>query len=410
MRLLAEVVHKYGIPVTWAIDGNSARIFADDLTEWHESHGDEPLLMLDIGPIMETDVNLDDPIRSAEHIVTMREKLPKYVSTEWGKIQRVMEWATPRVAGADKKNHVLLHALEQVGYKGLWGYLWNVTDLERGDDRGCPFGYFYPSIDNHNLAGTPPSAIVGIQRTSFNLAESRKSQGGDSQDGHEVSLQKRISSGRAARTFDCYAASAGWNRWLGYVQYIDAADLMELQSEGTEQLHDFLGKVCDHEATQVMLLSDAVNDYQLAFKQTPPTFLLMHDLSKADGAALNAPAQSTLHYYDEECQLIFERDKMEPIDMKNYVSPPTESRHGTEFALPQIENFYPNRTRDRLQMRFSLESTKAMPYGFAIWGDHQGLNLVHSNAKEVKWLGEELLFIRVELRPGNNEIEVVLTI
>ncbi len=410
MRLLAEVAHKYGIPVTWAIDGNSARIFADNLTEWHESHGDEPLLMLDIGPTWGTNVGLDDPIRSAEHIVTMREKLPKYVSSEWDKIQRVMEWATPRVAGADKKNHVLLHAVEQVGFKGLWGYLWDVADLELGDDRGCPFGYFYPSKDNHNLAGTPPSPIVAIQRSSLNLSDNREPQEEDSQDSHEVSLQQWISSGRAARTFDWYAASAGWNRWLGYVHYLDAADLMELESEGTEELQAFLGKVCDHEATQVMLLSDAVNDYQLAFNQTPPTFLLMSDRLEADENALNASSQSTLHYYDEECQLIFERDKMEPIDMKNYVSPPTESRHGVEFTLPEIEDFYPNRTRDRLQMRFSLESNKAMPYGFAIWGDHQGLSLVNSNAKEVKWLGDQLLFIRVELRPGNNEIEVVLTI
>lgn len=410
MGLLAEVAHKYGIPVTWAIDGNSARIFADNLTEWHESHGDEPLLMLDIGPIWGADVGLDDPIRSAEHIVTMREKLPKHVSSEWGKIQRVMEWATPRIAGADKKNHVLLHALEQVGFKGLWGYLWDVADLELGDDRGCPFGYFYPSRDNHNLAGTPPSPIVGIQRTSFNLAENRELQEEDSQDSHEVSLQQWISSGRAVRTFDWYAASTEWNRWLGYVQYIDAVDLIKLESEGTEQLQAFLGKVCDHEATQVLLLSDAVNDYQLAFKQTPVTFLLAEDMHRDDEVSSNTSSQSILYYYDEECQLVFERDKMEPIDMKNYVSPPTESRHGVEFTLPQIENFYPNRTRDRLQMRFSLESTKAMPYGFAIWGDHQGLSLVNSNAKEVKWLGDQLLFIRVELRAGNNEIEVVLTI
>jgi hypothetical protein len=410
MGLLAEVAHKYGIPITWAIDGNSARIFADNLTEWHESHGDEPLLMLDIGPIWETDVDLGDTIQSAEHIVTMREKLPKYVSSEWGKIHRVMEWATPRVAGANKKTHVLLYALEQVGFKGLWGYQWDVTDLDLGDDRGCPFGFFYPSRDNHNLAGTPSSRIVGIQRTSFNLAENREPQEGDSQNSHEVTLQQWISSGAASQTFDCYVASAKWNRWLGYVQHISAADLMELESEGTEQLDAFLGKVCEHEATQVMLLSDAANDYQLAFKQTPPTFLLMGNGPKADEVSLKAPSQSTLYYYDDECQFIFERDKMEPIDMKNYVSPPTESRHGVEFTLPQIEYFSPTRTRDQLQMRFSLESSKAMPYGFAIWGNHEGLTLVNSNAKEVKWLSDQLLFIRVELQPGNNEIEVVLTI
>lgn len=409
MRRLAEVAHKYGIPISWAIDGSSARIFADDLTEWHESHGDEPLLMLNIRPIWETNVNLNDPIQSAEHIVTMREKLPKYVSTEWNKIHRVMEWATPQIAGADKKSHVLLYALEQVGFKGLWGYLWDTSVSELGDDRGCPFGFFYPSKDNHNLAGTPPSRIVGIQHTSFDLAEHQEPQE-DTQNSHEATLQQQISSGRARQTFDCYAASAEWNRWLGYVQHISAADLMELESKGTEELDTFLGMVCEHEATQVMLLSDAVNDYQLAFKQTPPTSLLLNHETKADEDSLNARSQLAFYYYDDECQFIFEKEKMEPIDMKNYVSAPTDSRYGVEFTLPQIEHFYPTRTRDRLQMLFSLESTKAMPYGFAIWGNHEGLTLLNSNAKEVKWLGDQLLFVRVELQPGNNEIEVALTI
>ena len=400
MRLLAGVAHKYGIPIAWAIDAGSARAFADDLAEWHESYGDEPLPMLDIGPISDTNLDLDDPIQAAEHIVTMREKLPKYVSSEWSKIRRAMDWATPGVAGADKKSQTLLYALEQVGFKGLWGYLWDAADLEVGDDRGCPFGFFYPSSDNHNLAGTPSSRIVGVQRTSFNLAENREPPEERSQNSREATLQHWISSGRAGHTFDCYAASAKWNRWLGYVQHIGAADLVELQAEGTERLEDFLRQVCEHEATQVMLLSDAVNDYQLAFQSVSPTFLLMND----------AHSQSTLYYYDDECQFIFENGKMEPVDMKNYVSPPTESRHGVEYSLPQIERFSPTRTRERLQMRISLESTKAMPYGFAIWGNHEGLTLVKSNAKQVTWLGDQLLFVRVELQPGNNEIEVELTI
>ena len=96
--------------------------------------------------------------------------------------------------------------------------------------------------------------------------------------------------------------------------------------------------------------------------------------------------------------------------MKNYVTPPAESRHGVEFNLPQIETFRPARTRNQLSMQFVLESTKAMPYGFAVWGNHAGLTLAKSNADSVAWLGEQLLFVRVNLEVGKNEIEVVLTI
>ena len=96
--------------------------------------------------------------------------------------------------------------------------------------------------------------------------------------------------------------------------------------------------------------------------------------------------------------------------MKNYVSPPTDSRNGIEYTLPQIENFRPTRSRDQLRMQFTVESTKAMPYAFAIWGNHEGLRLAKSNAKTVTWLGDQLLFVRVQLQSGNNDIDVLLTI
>lgn len=411
MRLLAEVAHKRGIPVTWAIDVSSARTFADDLTKWHESYGDEPLLMLDIAPIWQTDADLNDPGQLAEHIVTMREKLPKYVSSEWSKVQRVMEWATPSVVGADWKTHVLLYTLEQVGFKGLWCYHWEGTDSEFGDDRGCPFGFFYPSTDHHNLGGAPSSRIVAIPHSSLDLVGVCEPREENAEEVDHADLRKQISSGKAQRTFDHYLSSAKWNRWLAYVQHIDAAHLTELPSEDLEQLDAYFAHVCEQEETQVMLLSDAVNDYQLAFNQISPTFLFIgSDLEADEAVPSNSSSQSTLFYYDDECQFIFEEGKMEPVDMKNYVSPPTEFRYGMEFSLPQIERFRPTRARNQLRMHFALESTKAMPYAFAIWGNHEGLTLAKSNAKAVTWLSDQLLFVRVELQPGDNEIEVLLTI
>jgi len=411
MRLLAEVAHKRHIPVTWVVDVNSARTFADDLTAWHESYGDEPLLMLDIAPIWETDADLKDSAQLAEQIVTMREKLPKYISSEWSKVQRVMEWAPPSVTGADWKTHVLIYALEQVGFRGLWGYHWEGTESDFGDDRGCPFGFFYPSTDHHNLGGAPSSRTVAIPHASLDLVEVGGPREGDTEQVEQANLQKQISSGRAQRTFNHYLSSAKWNRWLAYIQHIEAADLVELASEDLEQLDAYFAHVSKGHETQVMLLSQAVNDYQLAFDQTSPTFLLIgNDLEIDEDVPSSSPSHATLFYYDDECQLIFEKGKMEPIDMKNYVSPPTESRYGVEFNLPQIERFRPTRVRNKLRMHFALASTKAMPYAFAIWGNHEGLTLVESNAKVVKWLSDQILFVRIDLEPGNNDIEVLLTI
>jgi len=171
-------------------------------------------------------------------------------------------------------------------------------------------------------------------------------------------------------------------------------------------LDAYFAYVCRQPETQVALLSDAVNDYRLGCNQTQPTYLLIEPDLETEATS----GKSTLFYYDAECQLIFEEDKMEPIDMKNYISPPVKSRYGVEFNLPRIEKFRPSRARNQLRMQFELESTKAMPYGFAIWGNHTGLTLAKSDAHTVTWVGDRLLFIRVELQDGKNNIEVVLTI
>ncbi|MBI1927494.1 hypothetical protein HYR99_25040 [Candidatus Poribacteria bacterium] len=472
MRRLAEIAHKHGIPISWAMHADSARAFASDLTEWHESYGDEPLLMLDIAPLTpypspqvprsehpaKRDLgegrgergeaaDLSHPLQSAEHIVTMREKLPDYILSEWSKVQREMAWASRVVAGAAQKNHVLLYALHQVGFKGLWGYRWEERRSGGTDDWGCPFGFFYPSEERHNSSGYPASQIVGIPYAAINLRRGHREGGGggihalpaepqksqmdrEEREGEApaepfTDLHAQILNGTAQRTFDHYVANARWNHWLAYVQHIDAAGLTGLSSEYLEQLDAYFAYVCRQPETQVALLSDAVNDYRLGCNQTQPTYLLIDPDSETlregeaprwlgAGSAEPAPpapsGKSTLFYYDAECQLIFEEEQMEPIDMKNYVSPPVKSRYCVEFNLPRIEKFRPSRARNQLRMQFELESTKAMPYGFAIWGNHTGLTLAKSDAHTVTWVGDRLLFIRVELQTGKNDIKVVLTI
>ena len=129
MRLLAEIAHKHGIPITWAIDPKSVPAVAKFLTAWHTEDGDASLLMLDIKPMWDSNWEAQreaNPGSSTEamasHVVTMREKLPEYISKEWEKIKRALPWADPNVAGAVFKNDVFLRALEQTGFQGLWGY------------------------------------------------------------------------------------------------------------------------------------------------------------------------------------------------------------------------------------------------------------------------------------------------
>ena len=399
MRRLAEVAHKHDIPITWGVEAASARAFATDLTEWHASHGDEVMMMVDIAPIWGSGTDSDDLSQSAEHIVTMREKLPDYISSEKDRLQRAIEWANPIVAGGMQKNHVLLYALAQVGFAGLWGYGW-----DHGTDEGCPFGCFFPSVDRHNFCGTPTSRIVGIPHTS--LLPTQTPHGSEETEGADF----QILNGTAQQGFNGYAANAGWNRWLAYIQRIDAVEVASLTSEQLNRLDTYLAHVREVPDTQIISLPDVVRACQEIGEQTQPTFLLTDPKAEGEKEVLTDSGKSILTYYDAECQLTFEEDRMEPIRVTNYISPPVNSRNGAEVNLPQIEQFRPSRSRSQLRMQFTVESTKAMPYGLAVWGNHAGLTLATSNAQEVTWLDDRLLFVRANLQAGKNEIEVVLTI
>ena len=401
MRRLAEVAHKHGIPITWGVGATSARSFAADLTEWHTSHGDEVMLMVNIAPIWGSGTDSDDLGQSAEHIVTMREKLPDFVSSERDRVQRAIEWANPVVAGARQKNHVLLYALAQSGFTGLWGYGWD--DRE---DEGCPFGCFFPSVDKHNFCGASTSRVVGIPHTSLLPTHAPLA----SEEAEDTDPQTQIFNGAAQQGFDCYAANAAWNSWLAYIQRIDPVEVALLTEEQLNQLDAYFAYVREAPETQIMSLPDVVCACQKNGEQTQPTFLVTDPNSEGeDGASTNSD-KSIFSYYDAECQLVFEEGKIEPIQVANYISPPVNSRNGAEVDLPQIEQFRPSRSRSQLRMQFTLESTKAMPYGLAVWGNHDGLTLATSNAQDVTWLGDRLLFVRVNLQVGKNEIEVVLTI
>jgi len=46
MRVLADIMHPRGVPVTWLVSPESAAIAKDTLTDWHHNFGDEAAVEL----------------------------------------------------------------------------------------------------------------------------------------------------------------------------------------------------------------------------------------------------------------------------------------------------------------------------------------------------------------------------
>ena len=421
MRLLAEIAHKHGIPITWAIDTKSAPAVAKSLTTWHTEAGDVPLLTLDIKPMWDSnwegqrEANPGSRTEAmASHVVTMREKLPEYISKEWERIKRVLPWAEPSVAGAVFKHDIFLHALEQTGFQGLWGYHWNQQDTDAPEpdtsepemDRGG-FGCFYPLE-----ASTFSDVFVTREAPDESLAPEFKNIVGIPYHtaGHlgadTDNLRAALLNGTAQQHYDIYVENIAWNPWLGYVEHIDPLTVAQLGEESLARLDAYFAHVVSVEDTKPILLSEMVADYMSQCEKTEPTAVIVKDTETQDAAG---NPQSTLRmlYCDAACEFVFVEGDMEPVEIRNYTS---ERVVQSDASKPMLTGFSPTRHRTELHIAIVVESIKALPYGITVWGDHEGLQLTESNADAVRWIGKHALFIRLTLQAGKNEFNLKLTI
>ncbi len=421
MQLLAETAHKYAIPITWAVDTKSVPVAAKLITQWHTENGDVPLLMLDIKPMWEAsweaqqETNPGNSIEAmAVHLVNMREKLPEYITKEWERVKRALPWAEPNIAGAAFKNDTLLRALEQSGFRGLWGYHShqrntkpdNTDASEPEIDRGG-FGYFYPlevstamdaivprETDEKNTTD-PFRNIVGMPyHTATHLAEDTDN------------LRAALLNGTAQQHYDIYIENTAWNQWLGYVEHIDPLNVAQLGAEGLERLEAYFAHVVSVQETKPLPLVQMVDAYTENYEQTEPITIVEASTDRQNGDANPKPTLRTF-YCDAACELAFVEGTMEPVGIKNYTS---ERVVQSEATKPVLTAFAPTRYRTELRIAITVESIRAMPYGITVWGNHNGLQLTESNTDDVRWIGNHALFIRLTLQAGKNEFNLKLTI
>ena len=422
MRLLAEVAHKHDIPITWAVDTKSAPVVAKLLTTWHAENGDAPLLMLDIRPIW--DANWEsarnaNPGASTEamasHLVTMRERLPEYITRERERLARAMPWAKINIAGAVFKNDAFLRALDQTGFRGLWGYHWNQPNVDDTDPNvpeievanRAGFGCFYPleasaSLDAIVARGNTDAdraqsfeKIVGVPyHTADHLAE----------DAHN--LRAALLNGTAQQHYEVYVGSTALNQWLGYVEHIDPLTIAHLGQEGLERLEAYFAHVVGVQDTKPLLLSQMVDDYIKNCQKTEPTAIVT-EITEIQKETAKPKSTLKMFYYDAACEFTFIEGVMDPIEIINYTG---ERVLQSGANKPVLTGFLPTRHRTQLHIAIVVESTRTMPYGIVVWGDHEGLQLTESNVDDVRWIGEHSLFIRLTLQSGKNEFSVKLTI
>lgn len=369
MCLLASLAHQHQFPVSWSVLSTDARSYSKDLNQYQAEFGDEVMLALDTVGLENVDLT------QADQIVSLRHKLPPQITAQKERLRKALEGAPATVASVKGiKNHVLVEALEATEFSGLYGY-----DL-KANDAGCPFGFFYPAEDRHNFANQPSRSVVGIPAN--------------------VDLVERVLAETAEELLGLHLVNLDFNQHSHLIFSVDVIRLANLVNSRLDLLADFLEILPQMEQVVCHPLGGLVDAYRASASVTTPTYFL-------EQPSLD---ESSFRCYDNACQLVFQWNRIEPVEIYNYISPPIGSYDGSETTIPEILDFKSSRSRSELRMTIEIESGKAMPYGCAVWGDHVGLGLVETNALSIKWIADQLLLVRTDLEYGQNTLDIRLTI
>ncbi|MFC1712985.1 hypothetical protein ACFL6S_04910 [Candidatus Poribacteria bacterium] len=430
MKLLAALAHRYGIPVTWVVDSNSVQESKAVLTQGHKECGDDVILQIDVSSVFEESGSV--PESKAEEIVILRQRLPELIISQREKVKEMLPWADVNIISVDLRSEALIEILEELDCIGLWGYRWRETGEDAGES-GFPWGFFYASEEHHDAPAQSAGGLVAVESSSLDLNSVFHtgnshifSADPNTLRASGLHLDEGLNYPRAL--LDEYLKNCSWNRFSSFVQQqpayeMEYANYDEYDSgtirEIADMLEGFFQAAKSNAAIQALSLSQAIQLYRREFAYTESCYMVFDGIVPPH-VEINyyvppepkqkPPYPFAFFYYDRECQLIFREGEMIPVEMRNYFRPPFESKHYLEKEMPSISHFRPSRDRDKLILEFEIESVKKMPYGLAIWDDHSMFSLVSTNARLVKWIGDHLLFIRMDLEEGLNRVEVSLVI
>ena len=428
-KLISALAHKHDIPVTWILNSECVHAVKDVISQGHSGFGDDVVVMIDPAIIFK-EIGVT-PSSKAEETVILRQRLPELIISEQNKIKSALPWTEAKVIGSDFKASALIQILDELDCIGLWGYHWEESDSDNFGDKGCPWSFFLASRDHYNIPAHH-GKIVAVESSSLDLNTAYYTGNSHVFSTNPKSLwlsglctDKDNSYGKAI--LNEYIRNCQWNRFMMFVQELNAYDMEYASYEsydkgtiaGLAHITDsFFIEVESNEQIQPLSLSDAINLYKSEFQRTEACCMIFDSIVPPQEINFFVPPEPkrkppyplTLFYYDSECQMIFREGQMTPVEVRNYAQPPFESRYYNEKEIPSISKFYPFRDRDRLIMEFEIESSKRMPYGLTIWDDHSMFSLVSTSARTAKWIGTHLLFMRLELNEGMNQIEVTLAI
>ncbi|MBI5091163.1 MAG: hypothetical protein HZB26_01825 [Candidatus Hydrogenedentes bacterium] len=410
MRLLADIMHPRGIPVTWLVSPESAAIARDTLNEWHTAHGDE--VAVDLPPLTGT----------------YAEKLARITELR-GKVRQALPWTEATIAGGVHCDPDIVTLLEAAGFEGIWGFCWEQIEVDDITDRGCPWGFYYMDPKDR-LRPAAQRSVVAIPWLSHDLVKTvhcgwAPLYNNDPNDMARAGICSWEDAAYWDAFLDSYHENTRYNDTVFLLQHQEAHEM-----EANERNHCYtpedireaailLERHVDHllrkPRVRVMSLPGAVRHYRAINPATASSYMLWKDTPaprpNPDYAwdICPGPWPKTFLYYDCGAQMVFIDGQVRPARILNYGKPFDAIDDYRESHIPRPRLVRNTQFVWRREIEITVTSAKAMPYGLALWGDY-GLYQIGAAPGLLagKILPRELLFLRYDLQPGENRFVVAL--
>ena len=409
MRRLAATLHPHGVKITWLVSAESARLAAPDLSAWHETHGDDVAVMF------------------PEQVQGSYDAKKAALEQERKGIQEALPWASCSICASGHQEPQITRMLEELGFDGIWGFCWEQIDVDQITDRGCPWGFYYMDRDQR-LRPARETGPIAMEWTARDLLKSFHS--GNpclySTDPNDVARGgicswENIDYWKAVA--DNYLRNTRYNDQVFLLQHQEAHETERAEGwacyteedirESLVMLDAFVRHLKDK--AQMMTLSEAAALYRQQHSHTASSYMLWEDAPvprpNPDYAWNTSwgPWPKTFLHYDRGAQMMFVQGRVEPVCIRNYARPYAYGEYFAEPAIPRTRLLYNTRHAWSREIGLQVNCPNAMPYGIALWDDYALYQIKEApGMTEGKILPRELLFLRYDLKGGENTLKIYL--
>lgn len=478
IKRMGDIFHHYDIPVTWLVSPKSARCEQEMFKDFHENYGDEIAMMIRFNKTHHANER-----RAAEEMNV--EQCRKVIRLQKNEIESYLPWADIKVAGQGIRTNNILKALELEGFIGLFGHCYCQIGTDSITDFGMPWGSFPIRNSDYHLPASAAdnSGIIAFEWTMRDLNRSFHTIRPElwSTDPNDVERGGVCTDDNVEwwkHMYMEYEKALPLNKhgiWFQFHQEAHEMTWGEVCKPFTEDRviftsdmqDEFLDWLTERESVEFMTASQAAELYRQNAKGTIPMcvpykwtgvpdnlpfwqqvrektgysgsitkhahipteelYEYLDDVNTGDPirAMKNPPWIDSFFYFDEECQLVFDKNREYPIAIMNYLNyvpdedllEEMENEGGggapgfyLESNVPVPEISEENTEEDdvyRLNIKIILEKQKPLPYGLFLWIKIPNeISVEVGNVKEMKRIENRGIFLRMNLEKGVNKYKL----